>query len=303
MDFGKLPDISLVDFTLPPDASITAAALAALPKNDNPLHFYIGCTGWSMKEWVGSIYPAGTKAKDYLREYGKQFNTIELNTTHYRIPNTETIERWVAETPADFRFCPKVPQVISHSKNLGLDAPAFDQFIVAIAGLEAKLGPTFLQLPPYFDVVHFPILQSYVNRWPKKLPLTVELRHPSWFSESNIAQKEAYNFLAENGIGLVLTDVAGRRDVLHMRQTTPFAMIRFVGNALHPTDFQRIDEWVTRLQQWQALGLESVYLFTHEPDNLLAPELAKYLSEKLKDRPNIEVRGPNWGGGQQMLLF
>jgi uncharacterized protein YecE (DUF72 family) len=303
MDFGKLPDISLVDFTLPLDAPQTADNLASRRLGNDVLHFHIGCTGWSMKEWVGSIYPAGTKSKDYLREYGKLFNTIELNTTHYRIPTEETVLRWNVETPADFRFCPKVPQTISHSKNLGLDNSATDLFIGAISLLGEKLGPTFLQLPPHFSLAHFPILQVFLKQWPQELPLAIEFRHPSWFLEKNENQQAAFDFLAENGIGLVLTDVAGRRDVLHMLQTASFAMIRFVGNALHPTDYTRVKEWVSRLMTWQQLGLQAVYFFTHEPDNLLAPELAKFLWEQLKDQPKVEVRGPSWGEGQQMQLF
>ena len=62
---------------------------------------------------------------------------------------------------------------------------------------------------------------------------------------------------------------------LHMRLTTPIAMVRFVGNGLHPTDYTRIDEWVERIVSWQKMGLREVYFFTHEPDNLLAPDIAK----------------------------
>ena len=88
MKFGKLQDISKVDFTLPPDAGENELFFDRLPKSEN-VTIYIGCTGWSMKEWVGRVYPKGTKTKDYLQHYGKQFNTIELNTTHYRIPSFE----------------------------------------------------------------------------------------------------------------------------------------------------------------------------------------------------------------------
>ena len=103
MKFGKLEDISDVNFNLPVDPSTNEQIFEnflvdkALPK------VYIGCTGWSMKEWVGTVYPKNTKSKDYLFQYAKQFNTIELNTTHYRIPNEKTIEKWKTETNEDFR--------------------------------------------------------------------------------------------------------------------------------------------------------------------------------------------------------
>jgi len=77
MKFGKLPDITQVDFTLPPDPAGTTTILAKLPPSKAP-KLYVGCTGWGMKEWVGKVYPEKTKAKDYLTHYTKQFNTIEL---------------------------------------------------------------------------------------------------------------------------------------------------------------------------------------------------------------------------------
>jgi len=118
MKFGKLPNIDQVDFSLPPDAEGTASILAKLPQSKSQL--YVGCTGWGMKEWIGTVYPAKTKAKDFLHHYARQFSTIELNTTHYRIPTPETVIKWRDTTPADFRFCPKIPQSISHSRDMGL---------------------------------------------------------------------------------------------------------------------------------------------------------------------------------------
>ena len=69
MKFGKLPDISGVNFKLPPDAPGTTRLLSGLEKREVPPRLFIGCTGWSMKEWVGRVYPKGTKAKDYLKAY------------------------------------------------------------------------------------------------------------------------------------------------------------------------------------------------------------------------------------------
>ena len=291
MEFGKLPDISKVDFSLPEDAPATAKSLRKYNKSEK-FHFYIGCTGWSMKEWVGNIYPAGTKTQDYLQAYGVQFNTIELNTTHYRIPDLATIDKWKAETPADFRFCPKVPQILSHSRDLGLSNPAFGLFCESVVALGEKLGACFLQVPPHFGLNSRGVLEKFIQHWPKSIPLNVELRHESWFDGASAEAEAVFEQLAVAEMGTVLTDVAGRRDVLHMRLTSPIAMIRFVGNKLHPTDYSRIDAWIPRLRQWHEQGLQEVYFFTHEPDNLLAPELAKYLCTALSGFSEVETRGP-----------
>lgn len=307
MEFGKLPDINGLDFTLPPDVPDLAGKLGSLPGNNVESHFYIGCTGWSMPEWVGSVYPAGAKSKDFLRYYGQQFNTIEHNTTHYRIPTPATVETWRVETPADFRFCPKIPQVLSHSRDLGTDSNQLALFCDVIAGLQEKMGCCFLQLPPYFGPEKLDTLLRLLRHFPKDIPLAIELRHPAWFDGSNEKATEAlWEDMSDYGYTRVITDVAGRRDVLNMRLTSRTAMIRFVGNGLHPSDYERIDAWVIRLKHWFEQGLKHVYFFTHEPDNLLAPQLALYLCQCVEAHIGVPVRGPVMqinNKGKQMELF
>jgi uncharacterized protein YecE (DUF72 family) len=305
MDFGKLSNIKNVNFSLPPDAPETARILRGLPPREGLMKVYIGCTGWSMKEWVGWVYPKGAKAQDYLHHYSRQFNTIELNTTHYRTPSVLDIEKWYQSTPADFRFAPKMLQTVSHSNNLGFGTGLTTQFTEAIQGLEEKLGMCFMQMPPHFKYNTIGILETYLKKFPKFVPLAIELRHEDWFT--NPHHHDAVFKLFENyGISTVITDVAGRRDVVHQRLTTGVAVIRFVGNDLHPTDYSRIDEWVTRLKKWSEAGLHEVYFFTHEPDNLKAPELALYLFEKIQERFRAIMRGPHFIEGNnssQISLF
>ena len=305
MKFGKVADPSAIDFRLPADPMATAVNLMRLGDASRAFHVYLGCTGWSMKEWVGKVYPPGTKSKDYLKQYALQFNTIELNTTHYRIPSPELIDRWRDESTADFRFCPKVPQQISHSKDLGTTGDQIDFFCDAVLGLEDRLGCCFIQLPPYFGFDRIGLLRRFLECWPDAVPLAVELRHESWF-ETEDRQGKCFELLAEKGVSAVITDVAGRRDVLHMYVTTAATMVRFVGNGLHPSDYRRIDDWVRRLENWHEQGLHTAYFFTHEPDNVLAPELAAYMSEKLGGLGPVRSRGPKLfptGSGRQMELF
>jgi uncharacterized protein YecE (DUF72 family) len=304
MKFGKLTDIENVDFRLPPDPAFNERFFEALPSNPAPLQFFTGCTGWSMKEWVGSVYPANARSKDFLRHYARQFNTIELNTTHYRIPTPETIQKWREESADDFKFCPKVPQTISHSRDLGLSDGQIALFCQSIAGLEEKLGCCFIQLPPYFDYRRLPLLESFLQRFSADIPLAVEARHESWFDNPQPLE-DWLSCLHRNGRHTVLTDVAGRRDVLHMGLASDTVLIRFVGNDLHPTDYERVDAWIERLKDWRARGLRNVYFFTHEPDNLKAPELAAYLSQKLEAIPQAISRGPKIKDrpGKQMELF
>ncbi len=305
MKFGKLINIDQVDFSLPTDPIETSQVLQGLPDDGLTPRAYIGCTGWSMKEWVGHTYPPGTKAKDYLKYYAKQFNTIELNTTHYRIPDSATIDKWIKESTDDFMFCPKIPQSISHQVDLGISNGLLLQFCDVIQRLDRKLGCCFMQMPPYFGTDRLWQIEEFLNHFPNHIPLAIEVRHASWF-KSPKASKSLFDLLEKRHFASVITDVAGRRDVLHQRITREIAMIRFVGNGLVDSDYQRIDQWVQKLKSWFEQGLNQVFFFTHEPDNLLAPELALYLSQELEKHCKVISRGPTLpyeGEGQQISLF
>ncbi len=302
MKFGKLPDITNVDFTLPPDSPKTEILLQNLDISTELAAVYIGCTGWSMKEWIGKVYPPKTPIKEFLWYYSRQFNTIELNTTHYRIPDQDTIDKWYKQSAPDFKFCPKVPQTISHSQSLALGTQLISSFCNAVAGLKEKLGCCFIQMPPYFALEQLPVLENFLNRWPEEIPLAVEFRDASWFGAEG---QKAFDLLQKKEMATVITDVAGRRDVLHQNLTLEKALVRFVGNGLHPTDFQRIDAWVERLKTWLERGMKEVYFFTHEPDNILAPDLSLYLAEAVKGACRAKTRGPVFHEekGGQISLF
>lgn len=303
MDFGKLPSVDGIDFTLPPDPPDNAYVFDNLPVRTGFPRLYLGATGYHMKAWTGKWYPSGAREKDFLKHYGRQFNTLEHNNTHYRIPDAATVQRWRDDTPTDFRFCPKMPQTISHARDLGLTGSQISVFADAMTALGDRLGCCFMQLPPHFTLQSLPILQRFVLQWPKDLPLALEMRHPSFFTPEAVRY---YDLLQSAGLFTVITDVAGRRDVCHMRVTGTKALIRFVGNAPHPSDEVRLGYWADRLKHWFDAGLHEVYFFTHEPDNLLAPELAVRAGGLCTTAiPDVLLRAPKEveeSGGQGTLF-
>ena len=307
MKFGKLPDITGLDFALPADPPGNQLRLGEHNPTNNSLSAYIGCTGWGMPPWVGKWYPKGTKSQEFLAAYGQQFNTIELNTTHYRTPDVLQVEKWCDQVPEDFRFCPKVLQRISHDRNLGFGGDQLPLFWDAMAAFGDRMGCCFVQLPPYFGLDRLALLKRFLQAWPQEIPLAVEVRHESWFSSPEATEQLA-ELLFEQQKAAVITDVAGRRDVLHMLLTSAVSMVRFVGNGLHPTDYERADDWCRRIAEWQENGLQELYFFPHQPDNVEAPEMARYIVDKLQGIDQINVRGPHPienkdDAGQQMALF
>ncbi len=105
MDFGKTDDLDSVDFSLPPDNAVTKKLLSGLkPSAKTPFALYVGCAKWGRKDWIGQLYPKGTKEKDFLEHYVKEFNSIELNALFYNLQPKTVIEKWAALADKDFGF-------------------------------------------------------------------------------------------------------------------------------------------------------------------------------------------------------
>ena len=289
MKFGRLENIDSINFSLPVDHPGIAKILGG--KRSEHVEAYVGSVVWADESLVKKIYPDRAGSKNYVKYYGRQFNTIELNATHYRVPDKETIKRWAEAVPDTFRFCPKVHESISHTQNIDQSIELAQKFNDTIQAFGNKLGTSFLQLPPTFNTKGLTYLLDFLNGCPIR-KLAIELRHESWFEEGNPELKTLCNYLYKNNIALVITDVSGRRDVLHQRLTNKTAFIRFVGNDLHPTDYTRLNEWVQRIHTWIGQGLEEFYFFMHTPDKGLTPELAIYFINRIYNVTGIQLKAP-----------
>lgn len=292
MEFGKLENIEHVDWTLPEDSAHSLSFLIG-NKTGTPTEYILGTPAWAHKEWVGLIYPPKTKPADYLYHYSRAYGCIELNTSHYRIPTPEQTLKWREQVPESFRFCSKVFQEISHRRHGLADRALLSLWYEHLEALQGNRGPCFLQLPPHFDYSHKALLFQFLQQWPRNYQLALEFRHPSWLQNRQILPALT-EYLQSRGIGLVITDVAGRRDILHTSVSAPFTMIRFIGNDLHPSDTVRMHDWAARLKKWSDAGLNQVYFFVHEPDDIRAPEMTQIAIKALQE---------NCASGLQPLIF
>lgn len=292
MDFGRVDTTLLddIDFKLPAEPVFNSTALGG--KRAASPAIYLGCAKWGRKEWIGKIYPKGTKEKDFLDEYVKHYNSIELNATHYRIYGPDEIRKWGARAAGrDFKFCPKIPQDISHYSQLTNAGALTAAFLEGVLAFGDQLGPIFLQLSDKFGPGRKDQLFAYLASLPTDLRFYVEVRHPEWFSDPRHSM-ELFNTLHNLGMGAVITDTAGRRDCAHMRLPLAGAFIRFVGNSLHPTDYTRVDDWVNRIRYWLEQGLEELYFFMHMPDEAFSPELTVYLADQLNAVCGLNLARP-----------
>jgi len=295
MEFGKIRvgDLSAVDFTLPPDNPENSRVLKG-QQRVNPT-VYVGCAKWGRKDWVGKIYPPGTKEADFLPLYARSFNSIELNATFYKIPSFKQAQEWKSKVGNDFLFSPKISNSISHIHRLKNTEERMDRFLNGIAGFGSNLGPVFLMLHPGMGPKSLDTIEGFLQAIPKQIRIFVEMRHEGWF-ESHEASEAMFQMLERNGAGTVITDVAGRRDCVHMRLTTGEAFVRFVGNDLDPTDYTRVDQWINRIKQWMDAGLSRVYFFLHENEEVHSPVIAKYAVEQFNKVCGTDLSVPAFVG-------
>lgn len=285
MEFGRVTpeEVLTIDFTLPPDGEQTALTLKNLKPTEDQ-SFFVGCAKWGRKEWKDLIYPKKTKEADFLGEYVKHFNSIELNAIFYSIPKEEQIIKWKeivdANATSDFMFCPKFSRSITHIKRLKDADSLTDAYLKSISAFGKYLGPCFLQVSDNFGPNNIDVLEQYLAKLPMDLKVFVEVRHKEWFTAD--ARKKLFTMLAKLKKGAAITDASGRRDCLHMELPTPEAFIRFVGNGgqLLPSDKARVDEWVIRIKKWLDQGLEKVYFFLHQHDEADTPFIADYTIEQ-----------------------
>jgi len=277
MKFGQVDDPGSLDIKIPKDNSNNKRVVEkSKPKE---MEIRIGCAKWNKTD-LKNFYPKGVK--DELGYYSTQFNCIELNATFYRLFPPSTFEKWYGGVPDDFKFFPKLEQTISHFRRLKDVESLVDQNVTNMSHLKEKLGMPFLQMHNNFGPKDFDRVKAFVDNWKYDVPLAMEFRHTDWFNDGKVSA-ELYDLLESNGITNVLVDTAGRRDLMHMRLTTPTAFVRWVG-ANHPSDYNRLDEWIDRIAEWKKLGLEKLYFFVHQNVEKESPLLSAYLIEKLNKK-------------------
>ena len=293
MEFGRVKEEELnkIDFSLQGEP---AANKLVLKKSKNKPLVYFGCAKWGRKEWIGKIYPKGTKDAQFLDQYVKHYNSIELNATHYKIYSPTEIAKWAARAAGkDFKFCPKITNSISHYSGFNNVDFLTTSFLEGVMAFGDNLGPIFLQVSEKYSPKQRDKLYQYLQTLPTDLQFFLEVRHPDWFADK-LVRAELFDTLRSLKIGAVITDTAGRRDCAHMELTIPKTFIRYVGNSLHPTDYTRTAAWIERMKYWLENGLKELYFFMHMHDEAFSPELTVYMIDKLNERCGLELIKPQF---------
>jgi uncharacterized protein YecE (DUF72 family) len=166
---------------------------------------FVGTSGWAYPSWKPDFYPAKLAQKNFLGHYAAQLNTVEVNFTFRQLVKETTIQNWMAETPAHFRFGVKAHQVITHIKRLKATEDFLPRFLATIASLatSGKLGPVLFQLPPNLKA-DAALLKDFLALVPRALPAAFEFRHESWFADST------WQVLQDRGVALCVAETEER---------------------------------------------------------------------------------------------
>jgi uncharacterized protein YecE (DUF72 family) len=233
----------------------------------------IGTSGFSYDDWIGPVYPPDLPARDQLSFYAREFSTVELNVTYYRVPEPRTVYGWARKTPDDFLFSVKAFQGLTHERA----EPDFAGFVAALGPLveSGKLGCVLAQFPYSFHPG--PEGVDYLRRLREgfgTLPVVVELRNAGW------VKPETFELLHGLALGYCCVDEPRLKGLMPPIAVTtgPVAYVRFHGrNAAkwyaHDEAWERYNylyeetelrEWVPKLKELdQQAPVTLVYFNNH----------------------------------------
>ena len=229
---------------------------------------FAGTSGWAYPSWKPEFYPEKLAQKKFLSHYATQLNAVEVNFTFRQLVKESTLQNWMADTPAHFRFTIKAHQVITHIKRLKDTQDFVPRFLTTIEPLAAsgKLAPVLFQLPPNLKADR-ELLDAFLATLPKRLATAFEFRHESWWAD------DTYDTLRKYGAVLCIAETEER--MTPEVATGAFVYYRFRKPNYPPNERA---EMIERVRGHLAQGRDVFAYFKHEE----TPEGAMYARELLK---------------------
>jgi uncharacterized protein YecE (DUF72 family) len=220
----------------------------------------VGTSGWQYRHWRYTYFRKGVPQNKWFEQVLRDFRTVELNVTFYRLPRTEVFAGWYARSPDDAVITVKASRYLTHVKRLKDPQPSVDMLMDRIRPLGHKLGPVLIQLPPdlQVDVV---ALDATLAAFPRGIRLAVEPRHASWWTD------DVRRCLERHNAALCWADRKGA--ITPLWRTADWGYLRFHEGRRDPWPFYTDDElrwWVDQIVQTYPSDAEDVYVyFNNDP--------------------------------------
>lgn len=225
------------------------------------VNYYAGTSGLVLPVPNKSYYPAAFKDKSRLCYYASLFNSIEVNSSFYKIPQEKTVTKWTKEVPDDFRFTFKLWRGITHEKGLDFNPADITRFMEAINAAGTHKGCLLVQFPPSAKANLMPRLAQLTGLIQNADPdsswkIAIEFRHSSWYADRLL------HFAETNNLSIVLQDIPASATPLDYA-TDDTVYLRFHGpggkyRGSYPDDV--LAEYGTYIREWQEEG-KTVYAY------------------------------------------
>ncbi len=237
-------------------------------------NIFVGTSGWQYAHWRSSFYPKDLPLAAWLHFYKHVFNTVEINSTFYRLPKAGLFDKWrkdVADRPG-FKFSVKLNMLFTRYRRLQLtaaDKPVLREFLSSAQRLKENLGPILIQLPPGLKADQ-QVLANFtgtLNKAAPALQYAIEFRHKSWFAP------ETYRLLEKYNIACVIAH--SNRWASSVVKTADWIFVRFHGAPrLYTSDYsdEELKQWAKTIKK---LGAKQIYVYFnndaagHAPNNAM----------------------------------
>jgi uncharacterized protein YecE (DUF72 family) len=257
----------------------------------------VGCSGWNYDDWRGRLYPEGLAKSRWLTRYAELFDTVEVNSTFYRLASRAAAARWVEQTPPGFTFATKASRYLTHVRRMRDVEEGIARYYERIAPLVSagRLGPVVWQFPATFRA-DLDLLRSALALMPAGRHC-FEFRHPSWFGAS------LYSLLEEHGAALVIGDHPKWPFQAH-ELTSDWTLVRLhYGRRGRRGNYSQteLDEWAGRIARW-SLRAEVFVYFNNDWEGF-AVENARSLQRRLASSSPVRRRTPQQGWAESRKAF
>ncbi|MGM9478099.1 DUF72 domain-containing protein [Pedobacter sp. GSP4] len=223
--------------------------------------YYSGTSGLILPVPNKLHYPEEFRGKSRLCYYSSLMDSIEINSSFYKIPMSATVKKWAAEVPEGFRFTFKLFKGITHGAQLGYNADELHRFMDVVSAAGEKRGCLLVQFPPSVRIGQFSQLSRLMsdlreNDLEGKWKIALEFRHPSLYVD------EVMERLDEYSLGMVVHDKGmGAGPV--QRSDTDFRYLRFHGpggNYRGSYSEDVLCEYAEYIRDWLSEG-KKVYVY------------------------------------------